>query len=1053
MILFLLIFAAKSAYYILIGYDVEIYKCDTRDDLIDRINSMDLSYQRLPSITIDEDLELDCNELPMFYYKVATLHRSNNFPTYSFQSNKTNGFATFTLDTSTSSEDNCPGFTFSNINVNFKGASLNTSKISINNNVSITSDPNFEFQTTISEIPLNDLPAFQNLSFCRLTILPEVKPFMEENFTYPDQLDVFLTLKYAEAYMFYIDIDQTTDVLFENNKMIIDIINKTSIIIHLPDIINYSNAFYFNIVGSELSFTISGDLNYTDMFPHYLYITQDAYISENINVTLNPGNYFSSEGTCFKTVMGENFSLSLVNSNLFWNNSNPISTLSLSFVKLYLNTELHVLSTFYYFNQDPIEGNLSIECDSVAIPYHLEPAEGCFLNISTRQITSYPADFRGDLYVTSLINRDVNVTNLHFIDNPLISLSNRYLINAVTIEGKARISPYVTGSVGTITPVICVEKIETVDIKDFTIESDYGDAFQAIVHDGCICVNKTKRSSQTLDARITSEDDNSWLNSYETYIKTITFTISTEKCLIDLSILSERTQPVIIIIKTNVESSIDIIINQEAADKIERLQIGNSQTRMNITWSDSIILNCELIIYNCCDFIQLFSEIDVSNLKSVTLKDFSQLTKIEPFSDQIDIIILETTATIKNFTFTSSGWRYWTNNLPDDEEVEIKGFHHPNILLKITSSNAFALSFFSRLLNIGLETSDPFPISISLDTTITVNLIDNENWESVHFYPLILVSGTITLNMCYEILPVDFDDTKFKNNLNRFNTRVLVINRTSNRFQSIISVNSDFNIQNNFEIRSFDSNTNMYFEVNKEAVIYGAVTLKHSDRIIVVFRDRLIIDNTGISRMWRESNSIYMVNSSLLYSPSFLDDIKIMWNCSNETRLKPSIIDNAINTNLFSFEFANVSHMNISDDFERFFNQPFLIANALTDISCDELISKISFVDDKMSFDYSNKVVPFEVICSDMIYSVNPITFNQEGYVGSDYPSHIGLFLNRTMISEDSNVKKSRDKKELDPGVIACIIIASITAVIIIVCLSVYLFNRRKHSISNLVDS
>ena len=273
LLLLFYVITVKSAYYIgFVSFDIYRYttKCDTRDDLVDEINSMDLSFQRLPTIIIDEDLELDCNELPMFYYKVATLHRDNSFPAYTFISNKTDGFATFTLDTSTNSEDNCPGFSFTNITVIFKGSSLNTSIMSIGSGVSITSDPGFKLRSTISEIPLNFLYLFPNLSFCRLTILPEVSLIESTNYSYLEDIELNLENKYAEAYMFSIDISESMDVLFENSTMYIEIFNKTSIIVHFPSIINYSNAFYFNIIDSDISLTISVDIKYSNLFPQYL---------------------------------------------------------------------------------------------------------------------------------------------------------------------------------------------------------------------------------------------------------------------------------------------------------------------------------------------------------------------------------------------------------------------------------------------------------------------------------------------------------------------------------------------------------------------------------------------------------------------------------------------------------------------------------------------------------------------------------------------------------------------------------------------------------------
>ena len=1050
MLLLFYAFTVRSSYYIAIGYDIEKYRCDTRDALVDRINSMDLSLQRLPTITIDEDLELDCNELPMFYYKVATLHRANTFPTYSFISNKTKGFATFTLDTSTDTDDNCPGFTFSNISVIFKGTSLNTSKISIGNNVNISSDPGFQLRTKISEMPLNFLPVFQNLTFCRLSIYREVMP----NFSYPETIELELEMKYAEAYMFSIDLYEDTEVLFENDTMIVDLLNKTQIIVKLPEMINYSNAFYFNIEASYVSLSVSGYLNYTNEFPHYFYINQNLYTSAYNNVTLNEGNYMTQFGTCFNIVTGELFTLTLVMSDLYWNNPTPIIGVVLSYVNLHLQDELIFANTtlysntFSYYGDSPIDGNLSIQCDSLSIPYRTEPVEDCFINI-TAATTSDSVDYKGDLYIKSSVTKSVNVDNLFFIDNPLINLGNRNLITAKTVSGKARISPYTPGSAGTITQVMCVENNSSVNLNDFEIESDYGDAFQVVFEEGCLCVNKTKSSSQTLTVTIKNEGDD-WTENYENFQRKITITFSVKNYTLDLTVLSQSTQPVTLIIQSITKCNLTIKIDQKSANMIETLQIGSSTVEMNIKWTNVVSFENDIIIYKCCSLSQLFQGIKIENFKSVTLREFSQLTEIEPFAKDIKVIILSTTAKVKNITFTDYGWRYYTDDLPEDEEREIKGFNHSNLLLPISSTNAFGI-LFNRMINIGLETSNPFPLYISFSTNVNAYLIGSGKWERVSFQPIILVSGTLTLELPSEILPIDFDDFKFGNYLNRASARKVTIHRTSDRIQSIISINSKFILGYSCEISVLDIDTTLYLEVNKEAVIYGYATIIHSDSILIVFRDRFIMNNAITQRMWRESNSILMFNTSTLKSPSFLDEIQIYWNCDPENRNKPSMIESAINTNMFSFEFANVSEFNVSESFDSFFNQPFQIANSVIDINCEELMSKISFVDNSMSFNFANKTISFEVICAELIYSTHPITFSQSGYQTSGFPSHIGLFLNRTMNKIDDGIDQTKGKRGLDSAIIACIIIGSI-GVIIFLSMMIYSFNRHKHNIYNLVD-
>lgn len=1014
---------------------------------------MDLSYQRLPSITIDEDLELDCNELPMFYFKVATLHRDNTFPTYNFKSNKTDGFATFTLDTSTSSEDNCPGFTFSDINVVFKGTQLNTSKISISESVKIKTDPKFELRTTISEIPLNLLSNFQGLSFCRLSIFDA----SNSNDFYPKEIELNLALKYAEAYMFSIDISDNSDVLFIDNDMIIDIFSKTKIIVHLPSIINYSNAFYFNLVKSEISFSISGDINYTDLFPHYLFINQDYYSVENINVTLNPGNYFTKEGTYFNTVNGERFSINLVAANLFWNNPMPAMSVVLSYSRLILLNDFQISApsffptSFIYYGNFEIDGDLSISCNSLSIPEHLEPKEGCKIEITAAVIKDDAVDFNGDLYVTSEISSGVNVDQLFFVNSPHIT-SYVYTnpIHARRVNGKAQIMvTSILGEVGTSRTIICVDELDSLNVNDYSVVTDYVGAFVPVIIDKCLCVNKTKSTTQSLTVTV-SEENTEWHSKFEPFQNRFTFSVTAPVCTIDLTVLSSCVSTVTVIFDAKKQCNVRIKIDQSSADKIKTMQIGSSTTPIEISWLQKVSIKFPITAYKGCNFNNLFKGIDITQMEYLNLKDFTQLGDIEPYAKDIKLICISSSTKIKNITFTSTGWRVYTINLPEDEELEIKGFNHPAILVMITSTNAFQITTFNRFINIGLETASPFPLYISIDTDLTAYMLGNEYWETSSFQPLI-ISTKATIVMPFEVFPVNFDDSKFENFINRVSSREILINRTNDRVQSIISLYSVFNLKYNLKISTVGVDNTLFFEINNEAVICGGgVSLTHSDNIFIVFRDKLIMDSNSATRTWRESNTIVLLDSSTLISPSFLDDISILWNCTDETRFKPSTIQSAINTNKFSFEFANVSQYEVSESFERFFNQPFQIANSVIDITCDELMERVAFVNGN-SFNFSNKVISFDLICTDLIYATHPILFNQIGYQLPDFCSYIGLFLNRTLSVDENGTDRSGKNKELDPGIIACIVIGASTVVIIIVSLSVYFFKRRR-SVHNLVD-
>lgn len=130
----------------------------------------------------------------------------------------------------------------------------------------------------------------------------------------------------------------------------------------------------------------------------------------------------------------------------------------------------------------------------------------------------------------------------------------------IRVVGWANISPYTVGAVGTVREVLCVEDPTTINESDFTVVSDYGDAFVSVFVGGCVCVNKTKSYTQSRTFSIRG-DDNEWIEPYEPFMTSLTFIVTSQSCTLHLTILAEKKLPFLLSIQASVPCSLTILID------------------------------------------------------------------------------------------------------------------------------------------------------------------------------------------------------------------------------------------------------------------------------------------------------------------------------------------------------------------------------------------------------------------------------------------------------------------------------------------------------------
>ncbi|OHT12127.1 hypothetical protein TRFO_03768 [Tritrichomonas foetus] len=295
---FFLKFCFTAYYYEFRGGPPEY--CLTRQDLINRINHFEFQYVLLPTIWIDEDLELSCNELPATWIPAMT--RKSQNPYYSIKSFQSNQTYTFTLDTSNCESDNCPGFAFENIKLNLKGNNLNTTAFYINKNVNISiENDDFSLNVDIAKLTMFQLSLFSKFSFSQLTLEDNLEDFSlddESNQTLPEKNykfgNIYIENSFCEPNYLYFPVLLDTNVTFAEDYLYIEMNERSDLVIHLP-IFDYSNGFYFNIQKSNINFFVQGNINYSCQFPHSFYLIQNKE-SKNVNISIGKGNFLSTVG-------------------------------------------------------------------------------------------------------------------------------------------------------------------------------------------------------------------------------------------------------------------------------------------------------------------------------------------------------------------------------------------------------------------------------------------------------------------------------------------------------------------------------------------------------------------------------------------------------------------------------------------------------------------------------------------------------------------------------------------------------------------------------------
>lgn len=1054
MLFFFLPFSIISGYFFEPA-TAKKYKANTRGELVDLIITFGTSSSS--SITIDEDLELACDELPLFADNYKELLRAEQFSIFSYRisSNKTDGLATFTLDTSSDSEDTCPGFLFSNIHVKFKGESLNTTIFETDKNVIIEFPSDFQLKTIKTIIPINQIFSFPDFAFCRLVLKAMDAIFPTEDFVQKGKISMIL--QYPEPNMFDMTVQNSTTVLFDNDTLSLTFSNQTMLQIDLPPLLNYSNAFYFRITGSnQIDFNISGDIHYTRQFPHYFFLTQER-LARNANISIGPGNYFSALSKHFGIILGEATSLTFQNANLYWNNTNPIKSLTLTNVAFYIYCELNftnmleesTLSIGYdYGKTQPIYGSLITECDIFIFSPEIKPIPGHKIVIKAGTVTEAPGFWtynplliQGDLYIRKSINIELIVDNLYCEGNPLLEVASSSSTLTINnhFNGTARVKVYRFSATS---KPFYVGDIDNYDLSQLTIVNDNPNLFSLYKDGNYIMASRLmaeKCVSQTQTIRSTN-DDNEWMKTFQPCLTTLTFSISKPTVTLDLAILASNKQPFKVIISPTVENAqISILLTQQAVDNINAIDLGSRTCKTaNIFFLSNVKFHCPFTIYNKINTELIVSKLDLSDCPLLQLTDVMQLELIKNNHPINGSIVVTSSNDIIDFTYTDIGWTLSINEVTGISLVEIPGFLQPNICIK-----------FSSIKNLTLRTTtkNPFPLFLAFDTSGTshIYLVGESVWENL-FQPIIIIAGVLVLHTASEIVPVNFDDNKFSESLVRSSRRSLTIDPINPRRQTLLSNNSTFILQQSMTIDT-DSTRAIYFEFAKEAFIQRGSLI--SNKVNVIFGQPLYIDTDFHQRSWYESNTVFLVNNSKLSSPSFLDDITILWNYIPETKINPPALERCDQANAISFEFSNVSDINITEEELAGFNRPYRIMNAKmsASINCDTLKEKLHFTND-MRFEFGNANITFEIICEEIIFSDDPYYFTSYGLeIPPAFPM-IGLFLNHSNITDEIDIT-IKDASFNNPGVIAGIVIACVAGLIMIISIVVYVFSKRKIRIDN----
>ncbi|OHS98843.1 hypothetical protein TRFO_01925 [Tritrichomonas foetus] len=1058
----LLLRGGQSGYYY--QFRADTYYCATREDLSRRINS-EIDYSILPTITIDEDLEMDCNDLPGTW--VHSNNRKEYYPYYTFRSNSTNGSAVFTLDVSTWASDTCPGFSFSSINLVIKGDDLNTTRFDLTSDVNLKIEKKkFRLSSGLVTMTTSQLTNFSELYFTRLKLL--------DNYAYNLSNQTFGIIAcentWSEPNVIDIQIIDNTAVTFTNDTLYIENEGLPDLNIGIP-IFNYSNAFYFRLDKSNINFSVKGYLNYSSRYPHAFFLIQGKD-AKNLSVTIDEGNFMNAKGK-YEYIFGSYSTISLSNCNFYLYNDAPLSTLTLSDVNFYPYVPINCSDTFTQSGNGVVYENLYLVCNTFDqtfisnIESKLVPIEGKHIKIFTNIIKTC-INVVGDVYLNESLRVpsgkcNININNMYFVNNPILSVASAWATNkncpiniSKNVHGSAKILGTTANS---IVKYVCNEdwifnnksnsvnpNLFSVTYEGTTIENV---KHEVILYEGCISTNLTQPkptekiticfagTGSCLFYDVTLYDDDNWSTYYTPYLKTITFSM-TRNTTIDLSILANNVKIVIEPYKAGTIYDVQIKMTQEAADKITELQLGSSTSskQMTVTFVNSVIIQGKMIVQGSTFFglKNLENNLYFSNETILVLDVLSQLTNLQSVISRVTCIIINTKEQLTYIEYTNTGWHIETPK----EQYDVQGIRHPNITMKITK-----IPSSTRQLIINCTALDPYELYFAIEyASAAVNVLQLAgDWTPLKIYPLI-IGGTITIEVPFEDIPLNFDDRiqyYFK-----FPRKDIILNKTGRLSSNqILTINS---------IVYFDITTSLtfshYLDGKLTIIFANGIDLikdeiqKGKNEIGYIIREKIIL-NQEVHRFWEEATKIELIGDGHLVFPNFRDSVDVIWDYiyegSSNNGLLP-IIMNADSLIRAKYYIKDVP-MNFSDEQVAQMNHFYLLMTASNSVSFEQIRDKVEFENNSIAMQFENRVVEFETVVS-YVFVFEPDDFDVNGIVESENAIFVGLYLRR-LDEEELNITQTM-KVGLTYKEISAISMGSIAgAVIIGVIIFAFVYNHK----------
>ena len=1099
--LFLLLFFTRSSFY----YDFRgiISYCPTRESLLEKINSFQYEFSALPTITIDEDLDLNCNDLPATW--IAAMRRKSNYPVYTIISNSSERKSRFVLDTSTSSEDNCPGFRFENLSLLIQGRNLKTTKFDLKDDVDITvENRNFHLIADIGSMSFSQIAELPNASFARLTLYDDYENYIntlesddnsyneslidEKIFQTKSPLNSFefgcisLNNIWSEPNEFRIQIKESTTVFFDYDILTINISNRPQLNIFLP-YFNYSNGFYFDIIESNIAFEVEGNLNYSSHYPHAFYIIQEK-TTTNLDITIGPGNYLNTFGYFNNALTGVLYSLTLHDSTLRFNNTNQIDSLYLENVVFYPYADHISLNyTFTFIGSQKVQENLNLSTYYIQIGTSsslsssiLSAIDGKTINITVHIINSI-VNIEGDVYVTGRISvpsssYSITLNNLHFSKksdtDPVIEIKSVWSSNAdspITVNGKvygkAGLVP-ISSSKDYVT-YLCAE-----DVSQSSYEIAYEDTgldnivFNPIQVDKCIATDQlSEKPSSSLvicfdnengrcpySANVVDYGSEDWSQYYVKGIQSITFE-TLRDVTIDLSPIQTECSvifiPYVPLFSSSPGYEISILVPQEAADNIYKYQLGSTTATdiITIKWVNKFQPHGDVTLQKSVtvDPDNFAEFFDPSNLDSFGVEYLSQLNDLVKILPNIKYVFVNSKEILDYIEYTDSGWIATSGTT----KYDITGFHHTNFTLKITKID----SKVKRVV-VNVSASNPYSMFLlfSYGVTTTANVVELVgDWSLFEVQPII-VDGGLTIEMPFDYLPINLDDRiQYQHQISR---RSITINKTGMMSQNqIITINSPFymDMVQDLEFSNpFEEEITVLFTQPIESL--HEITTTSVKRINYIFRSNMTIDST-INRFWSESNMIYVVKEGELNQPSFRDSVILTWDYSLTSDLEQIPRVTQADSLIRAKYILKPQNYTITQEEIDQTKRYYLILSTTNDMTFEEILDKIEFENDTLEISFINKTLQFELYTTYM-FEFEPDEFYENGIYESPNALMLGVYLKRL----DDPLDDGNDgmaQKGLNATEIAGIAMGAITGTLIIIVVISAIISKRKSGIKGMI--